>query len=300
MEEVIALFSKAYREDHQEEGDRHQLGVVKITDLSGNTFKNDDDLYELLNSKDDCYVLNKKPKTVTLSEKNSEDLKEELSKLPQAVSCASILSEGTVNSSDFNYTQLMSKVDELFSQKALRKARDICLEIISNSDYRNNTRALEHLCHIAFQCKKYDDAIKYGEQALSAFEEARRELSSPTDHAPLVLSFLNILLNVARSQSALGESEEALERIMQGLKLMRCYVKKSGSSNLKNATLDDVPAHVFTSPCSNPIFVQGIVLNSPTIIDVNPPSSKSYGSQNQLVAQHKALINLELVSCFKR
>jgi hypothetical protein len=310
--EIIQTFTKSFQLDHPE----IDLGRVEVTDASGNTFGPSDDLYTLLRSKDDCYVVTKKkmkaPAHGAEDASSKVDSKEHSTLPPPLTPSASLSTPATILAKEkkvqqkvispaastsgggkqIDYHQLMSTVDDLITQKALRKARDICLDVISNSAYRNDTRSLENLCQIAFDCRKYDDAIRYGEQALDCFVETRGQLKKSTDNTPLLVSFLHILLTVARSQAELGDPEEALERTMQGLSLLSgCTKQSSSSSSLSSAKLSQLPATLFTISCSSQYHVQTVVLEANAIVPVTTPKS----SAPHVISLQNALITLELV-----
>ena len=207
----------------------------------------------------------------------------------------------------------MATVDDLISQKSLRKARDLCLGLLSQSTYATDTRVLERLCHIAFLCKKHDQVVQHGEKALLGFQ-ASQERNSATVHvkgkkksavsvsvsvAPVV-QLLQVLLLVGRSLTELGDKEEALETATQGLLVLRhaaaAYSSTPSSSSKSSPVLPLPPALLrpaTTSLSSSPHSVTAVVVEVGTV-QLMPVTSPK-GTAADVLAQQKELITLELV-----
>lgn len=293
--EVIQTFTKSFQLDHPEEN--IALGRVEVTDSSGNTFQPSDDLYALLNNKDDCFVVTKKKaKKATAAPPLPTPSS---TAAPSTASVSTGKSEGSSSTATsptassagkpLNYDQAMTSVEELVSQKSLRKARDICQTIVSTAAHRDDIRALEHLCNIAFECRKYSSAVELGEKALRGFVDARARLHKAADNTPLLLSLLHILQTMARSHAEVDDSEEALERAAQGLHLLASCCRMSPSTPCA-AKLIQLPATILQGSYSDSMTVRSEVLAAPTIVPLAPPQ----GAPPHIMMRHKALSTLEL------
>lgn len=297
--EVIQTFTKSFQLDHPDV----DLGRVEVTDSSGNTFQPSDDLFSLLRNKDDCYVVTKKKKpmdaaasppdvpaskTATTASVPAKDNVASPSKVSSVSSPPSQpASAGATGDMQLDYEQTMRSVDDLVSQRALRRARELCLAVLATDEHRGDIRVLEQLCSIAFQCRQYSSAVTLGERALRGFSSARAGLPPAADDAPLLLSLLRVLQIMCRSQAAAGDHEEALERAAQGLHLLSCCCKLAPASP-GGAKLSQLPATVLQGSYSDPHSLRSEVLATPCLVPLTAPP--------HLAGQQKVFITLELVS----
>jgi hypothetical protein len=287
-----------------------------LTDSSGNIFEPADDLFALLDDKDDCFVVSKKksktrapapppaPATSTPSTSTATPPATTANKGASKANTSTGTSAGTGTGTgvpippqsggkQLDYDQLMTSVDDLVAQKSLRKARDICLIVVSNPAHSNDIRALEHLCTIAFKCRQYSVAVEHGERALQGFVAARAKLQKNANNMPLLLSLLRVLQTVARSHAALDDAEEALERVSQGLHLLASCCRQNPSIPCA-AKLSLLPATILQGSYTDSHHLRSEVLASPTIV----PLSSHASASPTVVAQQKSLITLELVGIF--